>query len=163
MQSFQRYKNAKGFTLIEFIIVTVIMGIIAVVVSRILLTSYQSFINAELMLEGDWQGYYFLERLVNDSHNIRTLSDITTMTVSQFSFVDKNGDTVTYLLSGNNLLRNNQIVVSGLQGFFFAYYNKSYATTTSPASLSYIWMACNVVQGSFVYPISMVFSVRAFA
>lgn len=137
-----------GFTLIELVMTIVLMGIISVVMGRILFQGYQTFLTSQNISETDWHGFLALERIASDIHNIRSAGDISTIQSNQFTFVDVDGNTVQYQVSGNTLLRNGQTLAGGVQSFSFSYTDENGATTATPSSVRYISLSANLTQGN---------------
>lgn len=149
--------RAKGFTLIELIMVIVIMGVISVVIGRILFSSLQTFITSQNISDDDWQGLLSLNKFTNDVHNIRSANDILTVSASTFSFVDVTGNTVTYQLSGSSLLRGGITLASGVSSIAFSYYDKNYTVTATPTNVRYISFSTTQTQNN----LSLSFSTMA--
>lgn len=141
-------KRQRGFSLIELIMVIVIMGIVSVIVSRILFQSFKTFIVSQNISDIDWQGLLSMNNFTNDVHNIRSANDITTISSSSFSFVNMSGTAITYQLSGSTLQRNSLTLASGVSGIAFAYYDKNYAVTATPANVRYITFSASYVQNN---------------
>lgn len=158
-----RRRSQKGFSLIELIITIVIMGIISVVVGKILLQGYKTFITSQNISDADWQGLMALESITNDIHNIRSAADIITISASTFSFVDMTGTTVTYTLSGSNLQRNSLTVASGMSALTFSYLDKNGSVTASAAAVRYITISVTAVQNTMSLAFSTLVGTRGMA
>lgn len=143
-----RRRSQKGFSLVELVMTIVIMGIISVVVGKILLQGYKTFITSQDISEVDWQGLLALESLTNDIHNIRSSADITTISSSSFAFTDMTGTSVTYALSGSTLQRNSLTVASGISALTYSYLDKNGSVTASPAAVRYISISVTAVQNN---------------
>jgi prepilin-type N-terminal cleavage/methylation domain-containing protein len=141
-------RRQRGFTLLELVMVIVIIGVISVVIAKIMLQGLQSFATSQNTSEVDWQGLIAMERLTSDIHTIRSPSDITTITASQLTFTDTSGTSVQYSLSGNNLLRNSQILASGVTGLTFGYLSDTGATTATASAVRYISISLTLVQSN---------------
>lgn len=140
------HTTTQGFTLLELIFVIVLVGIISVVITKTLFQSYQVFQTGQNISEADWQAYLALDRLTQDIHNIRSASDMTTITANQFTFVDKTGTTVQYQFSSNALLRNSQTLAAGIQSFAFSYLDQNGATTAVTSNVRYVGINITTVQ-----------------
>lgn len=151
------FKKQKGFTLIELILSIILMGIISVVIGRIMVAGFKTFITSQNISEADWQGLLALEMITNDIHDIRSASSITTISASSLVFTDMAGTIVTYQLSGTNLQRNSLTVASGITALAFTYLNGSGTVTATPAAVRYITVAVTAVQDN----LSLVFSTMA--
>lgn len=149
----QTKKDHAGFSLIELILVIVILGVISVVVGRILFQGFQNFITGTNISNAEWSSLIAIDRMANDIHTIRSATDISTINSSQFVFTDTSGASVTYQLSGSNLLRNSQTLASGVTGFALSYANSSGAVTATASQVRYVTIAIsttfNNVSSSF--------------
>ncbi len=154
-------RRLRGFTLIEMVMTIVIFGIIAVVLSRTLFHSYQMFTTAQNLTEVDWKGFLALERITDDLRTIRSPSDISTLQATQLSFVDVNGVTVQFQLSGTILLRNSQTLATGVPSLTFSYLNSSGASTSSPTAVRYIRTTLSLTEGNLSLPFSTLIAVRS--
>ena len=141
-------KKNSGFTLIELIMVLVILGIIAAVTSKILATGLSGYLVSKNLTEADWQGQLGLERMVRDLRETRSPSDITTATSTQFVFTNISGSSVTYQLTGTNLMRNTQILASGVNSLTFNYYDANGTITAVTSAISYIRITLNITLNS---------------
>lgn len=140
-------RRQSGFTLIELVMVTVLLGILGGIFGRILLQTFSVYRTSQNITETDWQGFLALERLTNDVHTIRSASGITTTSASSFAFTDINGASVTYSLSGSTLLRNSQTLASGVTGLSFAYQNNAGIAATGTA-VRYVIPSITLTQGN---------------
>lgn len=156
-------RTQNGFSLIELIITIVIMGIISVVVGKILLQGYKTYITSQNISEVDWQGLLALESITNDIHNIRSASSITTISASSFAFVDMSGTTVTYTLSGSNLQRNGLTVASGVSALTFSYLDDSGAITATASAVRYITISLTAVQNNMSLTFTTLVGTRGMA
>lgn len=150
----------KGFTLIELIATIVLMAIISIIVGQVLLNGYQNFITSQNISQTDWRGLLALERLANDIHTIRSAGDISTITSTQLAFTDVNGTAIQFQLSGSNLLRNSQLLASGVQSFNFSYLDKNGATTAAPSSVRFISISLALVENNFTQSFSTLIATR---
>lgn len=131
-------KKQTGFTLLELVLTTVLMGIIAVVLGQILFQGYQTFMTANNISEVDWQGLLAVERFAEDLKTIRSANDITSATATAFSFIGSNNASVQYQLSGTSLLRNSQPLANNVQSMNLTYLDKNGATTATSTAIRYI-------------------------
>ena len=144
----------RGFTLVEFIIVIVLMGIISAIASVTLSQGFHSFFASQNVIDADWQARYALERMSREIRIVRSLSDITTASSAQFSFNDINGNAITYNLSGTSLMRNTQILADGVQSVTFTYFDKTGASTAILANIRYITISLNITLNNTNFTIS---------
>lgn len=149
-----------GFTLIEFILTLVIMGIISVTIGRILFHSYQTFLTAQNISEVDWQGFLVLEKLVDDIHAIRSNTSISTAGTNQLVFTDVNGNTVQYQFSGTSILRNSIVLANKAQSFSLSYRDKNGTVTATPSAIAYISVTVTMLQNNLALPFSTTAALR---
>ena len=154
-----RYQQ-KGFTFIELILVVILLGIISVVIGRILLEGYRTFLTSQSILETDWQGWMALERMVNDIHTIRSAADLSTIQPNQLIFVNMNGNTIQYQLSGSSLMRNSFVLASGIQSLNFSYLDANGATTATPSAVRYISLSLSVAHDPLTQTVSTLAATR---
>jgi prepilin-type N-terminal cleavage/methylation domain-containing protein len=141
-------KKQNGFTLIELAMVIVIIGIIAAMASSMISQGFEAYFTGKNVMDADWQGRLALERMARDIREIRSAGDISTMTASQLTFVDLSGNTITYQLSGTNLMRNSQILANGIQSMTLSYFDANGSTTASASAVRYISISLNVTQNN---------------
>lgn len=149
-----------GFTLIELVTVILIIGVLSVVVGKITFQGLQSFNVSQNTAEVDWQGYIALERMANDIHQIRSAASMTTIDTSQFTFIDYDGTTVQYTMSGNTVLRNSQTLASGIDSLTFAYLNENGVVTSTPSAVRYVGITLNLSQSNITTTLSTLVGTR---
>lgn len=143
-----RIQKARGFTLIELIIVILLMGIIMAVASKMLSQGLTGYLTSKNLIEAEWQGQIGLERMARDIHLIRSLGDISTASASQLIYTDTSGTSITFQLSGTTLMRNSQVLADGVQSLIFSYFNKNGASTSTLSDIRYITISLNVTQNN---------------
>lgn len=126
----------KGATLLELIIVIVIVSIVTAAGVWFFHLAYALYTSQQSVLEADWQGRLATQMIKTDIELIRSTSDITTATQTALSFVDEYGNTISYQLSGSQLLRNSQVLADSVQSIVFRYYNQSGTELSSPITVS---------------------------
>lgn len=141
-------KKYSGFTLIELVIVIVILGIIAVASSQMLNTGLNAYITGKNIIDAGQQARLGIERMVRDIHAVRSSSDISSATASQFAFTDTSGNSITYSLSGSSLMRNSQVLADGISNLALTYFDLNGASTSTPANIRYITISLTITQGN---------------
>lgn len=155
-----RKREQAGFTLIELVFTMVLISIISIVIGKVFFQGYQTLLTSSNISESDWQGFIGLERMVNDIHTIRSSAGITTINASQLAFTDVNGNSITFQLSGSNLLRNSQILASNVQSLAFGYLDANGNTTATASSVRYISIAMTMTKGDMTLSMSTLAGTR---
>lgn len=96
----------KGFTLIEFIVVIVILSVVAYIGGVLLLQGFRAASSGQNILNADGQGLMALERMSRDLRLMRSAADISVATTSSITFVDVYANNISYTVSSNQLMRN---------------------------------------------------------
>jgi prepilin-type N-terminal cleavage/methylation domain-containing protein len=140
-----------GFTLIEFIMVIVILGIIAAMSSSLLSIGVTNFITGANIVNANWQGQIAIQRMTRDITLVRSSPDITTATASTFAFTDVFNNTISYTLTGSNLtLTYNggtaQTLAAGVNSLTFSYFDNNGVSTAVLANINYVRIALNITQ-----------------
>ncbi len=139
----------QGFTLIEVVITIVILSIIAALGGKILQAGFNAYLTNQYTTTANAQARLALERMTRDIHAINSPSSITTATSSQLVFRDIYGNSVTYALSGTQLLRNSQVLADYVGSFSLAYLNSSGATTASTSAIRYVTVSLNITDSDY--------------
>ncbi|MDR3476531.1 MAG: prepilin-type N-terminal cleavage/methylation domain-containing protein [Gammaproteobacteria bacterium] len=152
-------KKTGGFTLIELVVVIMVISIIAAIGSRILSQSFSNYFKNKNLVESDWQPRIALERMQRDIRSVRSPSDISTATATSFVFVDTDGNTIAYSLSGTSLMHQinggtAQVLADGIQSLTFAYFDLNGNTTAVLANIRFIQFSLNVTQNSTNYVVT---------
>jgi len=153
-------RSSRGFTLIELIMVMIIMSIISVVLAKFLMSTLNSFTTEYQLSEIENQGTMVMNRLSNDIQNIRTPADISTINSNAFAFTDINGNTISYTVSGTQLLRNSITIIDNLSSISLGYLNASGATTGTAASVVYVTLSLTLAKGSLSETFATTISTR---
>ena len=147
-------KRSRAFTLIEFIIVMVILTIVSLTSSLLLIQGFSAFSQGRTILEADWQARTALERMTRDIRAVRSAADISTATSSTFTFVDLNGNSISYTLTGTQLMRNSQALADGAQSLTFTYYDSTGAVTAQISAIKYIVISLAISYGNISFTVT---------
>jgi prepilin-type N-terminal cleavage/methylation domain-containing protein len=154
----------RGFTLIEFILVTILMSIIAIAVSKIYSQALIVTQTEENMSDAIWQGQIAMQRIVRDLRLIRSANDITTMTSDNLVFTNILGNSINYNHSGsgtaNPITINGDDLAYGILHLTLGYKTAANATAATAANLAYIVITINVTQNSSSYALNSVVYLR---
>ena len=128
----------QGFSLIELIIVTVIVAFIGVGAVEMLRLGVQAQITTEKSQTAAWDGQMALNRLTEDLHSIKSISSISLAASSALTFENFEGNTISYTVSDNQILRNSYALANHVTSLTFLYYDASGHATTAIANIRYI-------------------------
>ncbi len=128
-------KNSrKGFTLIEYIIVILIVGVIAAVLGTLIIQGVRAFdsiaAREALMTEAEAAA----ERMSREMRNAGRPSDIVEADWNTFYFTDIYGDGIKYHIEGKFLMRNEKILAANLKSAEFSYFDRQNTQITPPLS-----------------------------
>jgi prepilin-type N-terminal cleavage/methylation domain-containing protein len=121
-------RRQKGVTLIEMVMTIVIVGILAgigaVYIKGVVdLWDFWSF-HSDIVS----QGRIAEMRMARDIRQVKNDTSVLIADRSQLQFKDANDLTIGYSLNGANLMRNSDILASGVTNLTFSYFN----ATSSP-------------------------------
>ena len=149
-------RNARGFSLIELIMVIVVFGIIAVVAAPLISNAVRAFVTGRDIAETDWQARVAVERMTRELRTIRAPADLTITSASVITFIDVNGTAIRYCQATigtcpgalGELMRNTEALASGISGLTFSYLTRAGAVTAVPAQVFYVTVAFTATQNA---------------
>jgi len=153
-------RKMKGFTLIELLSVVLILGIIAVISSKMVSEGLFGYLTTKDVADADWQGRIAMERMARDIRVIGSSNNITTAAAAQLVFVDDTGTTITYAISGSTLTRNTQVLSDGIQSIAFTYFDLNGTTTAVLTNIRYIRIVLTVNQLNASYSLTTAIAPR---
>lgn len=149
--------HARGFTLVEVILVMLLLGIIAAVGAQIMGAGLQTYVAARDSLSVDAQARLALERMTRELRAVRSPSGLSLTPGNEVTFIDTDGTSIRYCLAMVNgcpgttageLMRNNQPLAGGVSGLAFTYSDRNGAPTADPEQVFYISVQFDVAQGA---------------
>lgn len=140
--------HQRGFTLIEFIIVIVILAVLSVITLPIIQAGFNGYFVQRDLVDANWQGRLALSRMARDIRNIPSVGNISLASGSQFTFQDNTNTTVDYTLSGTTLQRNAIALANGIGSVTFDYYNSSGAVASGIAAIRYVSITLNITRNN---------------
>jgi prepilin-type N-terminal cleavage/methylation domain-containing protein len=152
--------NQHGFTLIEMVVVIALSAIITVMVTRFLAQAVMSFLAAQNITDANWQGRIAMERMVRDIRQVRSPLDVTTMTATEFAFLDILGNSIDYKLTGTTLTLNGFVLANGISNVAFTYYNYAGTVAATAATLNFVYITLDVTQDNSNYSTSTAIYLR---
>jgi len=122
----------RGFTLIEFVVVLVILviisgGIIHFTNPVMDLWNYQAFYNGPGM-----EGRLATLRMVREINQVRNRASVTTADATQFQFTNTNNNNINFDLNAGSLERNNIPLATGVSQLQFLYFDANNAAIATP-------------------------------
>jgi prepilin-type N-terminal cleavage/methylation domain-containing protein len=136
-------RYARGFSLIEMVLVITLTGIIFAVGAMILRVSFQSYFAGKNRTTSDWQGRLGLERMTRDLHSI---ASVTVANANDVAFVDNTATAVTYDrdAAASTLRRNGIALANNVTALNFTYFDRTPAATAVAANVYYISVSFTV-------------------
>jgi prepilin-type N-terminal cleavage/methylation domain-containing protein len=127
------FSGEKGFTLIEAVIVIVILSVLGAIGTPLLMSATRSYMMERSIINTDAQAQLAVERMVREIKLVDP-ANITAFTANSLSFT-LNGAPVSYSLNAQHqLLRNSDILATGVSGLSFAYFRTDWTTPATQAS-----------------------------
>ncbi len=153
-------RKTTGFTLIELVMVMAIITVISIAVGKIMFQGFKSFNTAQSGSEVDWQGYIAISRMVNDIHDMGDPALITSMTSTALAFTNMSSASISYQLSGTNLLRNSIVLARGVTALAFTYLDRNGSVTATAANVRYVTMSVTMTDDNITSSFSTMAGVR---
>lgn len=118
-----RGKNSSGFTLLESLLTMIIIGVVSLGVGNIMvsgLETYSLIADRRQALHG---ARLAVNMMTNELQTVRNPSvDISNISTNSISFISASGESITYSISGTNLLRGDKTLAANVMnqtGFQF--------------------------------------------
>ena len=125
-------QDPRGVTLIELTMVIVIVGVLAGVSSMYIRETINLWRFMTFRSEVVAQGRSALIRMEREMRQVKDKNSISTASATQFQFTDISDNNINFYLSGNNLMRNSDILAANVQSLKFCYYNKNNQAVCTP-------------------------------
>ena len=127
--------STSGYTLVEMILVTVVLGIVGMASSYVVLESMRAYARVAPHVDASYQGRLATERIQRDVRNLADTASIAAFTATDFSFVVSSGESVSYSYAGADLLRNGSPVAEVVSSCAFSYLSRSGSPALVPEDL----------------------------
>jgi prepilin-type N-terminal cleavage/methylation domain-containing protein len=156
-------RNARGWTLVEVIMVMVIIGILAAFIGPMLLNALNAYDRTQLTVNTYGKMRYAMERMAREIAAVRrnaadtTDFDVTTMTAGTFAFFKEDGTQVTITLAGTNLNltyagTGTGLLADGVGALAFTYYRADGATlAVNAGQLAFVQVSMTISDGTTNY------------
>lgn len=154
-----------GFTLVEFIVVVILAGIIFGFGSTLIGRVFSSYAVKQDITDADWQAKVALERMTRELRLVRTATaaDLDIASLTQLRFVDTDGNGVCFYrnAAANRLMRSAdgpatvcgttspQVLADNVTALGFSYWNNAGTNTATVASVYYITTSVTVAEGVY--------------
>jgi len=142
--------HVRGFTLLEVIITLVIAGVLATIGATLMSGGLRSYSLGRELAQDSAQGTLALERMTRDLRSVRSAADLTTIGASTITFVNVDGDTISYALSAGSVTRSQnggtaQPLAANVSSLAFTYLkNDGQQTAVLAAEVWYVAVAVTV-------------------
>ena len=139
-----------GFTLIEAIVTMVIAAIVATIGATVISGAFRNYFLGREIVQDSAQGTLALERMTRELRAIRSQSDLTTMGLNTIAFVDTEGKSIDYALSGGAVTRSEnggaaQPLADNVSALSFGYLKDDGKTAAAtPAEVWYVTVTVTV-------------------
>lgn len=142
-----RASSARGHTLVEMVVVITVLGIIALVPSVVIVESMRIHNRVAPTLEASYQARLATEKMKRELRELDDTSKIGLMSATSLAFVDGEGDTITYALTGTDLTRNDDLLAQGVTDLNFAFVQQDGKVVSTSADLALIEIDLTVQVG----------------
>ena len=138
--------RARGFTLVEMLLVIVLLGIVAAVAAPAMQSGFRAYFTGQDIAEADWQARVALERMTRELRTVRAPADLVLASASDLTFVDLDGNTIRYCQgavgtcpgAAGELIRNAQPLATGIGALTFSFLTRTGGATGTPALAYYV-------------------------
>ena len=161
-------RTAFGFSLIEFVVVIILVGILFSMGSVMLGKVFSSYSAKQEIAEADWQAKVALERAARELRAVRTATaaDLDIASTAQVRFIDTDGNGVCFYrdVANKRITRSvqapnialpgdpcggGQTLADNITALTFTYWASNGASTAVTASVYYITMDMTVADGVY--------------
>jgi len=126
--------TARGYTLVEMVAVITILSIVGMASSLVVLESMRVYARTVPALDATYEARLASQRFKMDLRDMQEGS-ITTFSPAALSFQLSGGQSISYGLSGPNLLRNGDLLARGVSSFGITYWKSDGTGATTAAEV----------------------------
>ncbi len=138
-----------AYTLIELVIVIVLVGLMAGAASALITHSIYSARTQYAVSHNNDKALFAMTRMRRELYRLSGhASSLLTMAATQIRFIDVDGRTISYQLSGHNLVRNGNLLADNIRSLNFGYYNAQGKVSKRGSAVRYINIAITAVEES---------------
>lgn len=127
--------SSSGFTLIELVLVTVILGIIGMSSAFVVTEAMRVYARTAPALDMQYHLRLATERLRRDIRDMQGAGSITVLTPNALAFQRSSGEAVDYRLVGEDLTRNGDLLARGVTSFALRYWRSDGSAALLPTEL----------------------------
>jgi prepilin-type N-terminal cleavage/methylation domain-containing protein len=146
---------ARGFSIMELVMVLVIFGIVSAVAAPIAANGFRAYFTGRDIAETDSQARVAVERMTRELRGIRAPTDLTAASASDVSFVDTTGTSIRYCMGvvggcpgvAGDLMRNSQPLAAGISALTFSFLSRGGAATGA-ATAFYVTIGFTATQNA---------------
>jgi prepilin-type N-terminal cleavage/methylation domain-containing protein len=116
--------NKKGFTMVEYILVIALSGIIFLALSQVVIITIRSF---DIVLSGSaiiGQTDTSYQRMMREIRQTRDRTSLVTAGSGDIRFADINGNDIEYRLLSGQILRNSAVAIDNATAFSIEYFDR---------------------------------------
>ncbi|GAB4393333.1 MAG: hypothetical protein Tsb005_11130 [Gammaproteobacteria bacterium] len=125
----------QGFSLIELVIVLTITAIVVALGAQLIATGFRNYLYSQRANAANNEGLLAITRL---SRDLATAQQLTVTGASLLQFLNQDSSTITYQLTGDDLLRNSRILAENISSVNFTYYDSNGFITAVPANIYFV-------------------------
>lgn len=125
--------HSSGFTLIEAILVIGVIGFLAVATAVVIGPVLDMWSTETPLNEATESTSFALERMNNEIAQLKDNTSVLTAEAARFRFTDVTDAVIDYQVTGEDLMRNDDILARDIGGLTFTYYNVNNAALGAPA------------------------------
>jgi prepilin-type N-terminal cleavage/methylation domain-containing protein len=138
----------RGFTLLEVLLVTIMLGILGMVLGPILGKSVGTFNIISSRQQVLAEARSGMDRMVRELRLTPSATLLSNIGVTNLQFQYPLDTNITYSLSNGNLLRNSDVLVGNLTSLIFTYYDQAGSVAVLPINVRSIGIQMTVNSSS---------------
>jgi len=129
--------NQRGFTLTELLVAMAMLGLVLTGVYTLQQQGLYSYMVGAAKVEAQQNARIALDLMIRE---LRSATSVTAIAVGDLTFVDQNGVTIRYNLTGTNLQRTANgvldVLIGGVQNMALTYRDSNGVVTATPANVA---------------------------
>ncbi|MDP3704837.1 MAG: prepilin-type N-terminal cleavage/methylation domain-containing protein [Legionellaceae bacterium] len=146
-------RTAKGFTLIELILVIVLVAILGATSSLILSQTFKAYFTGKKIADLAVRTNIASDNVIRE---LKSAESLTALGATTLTFINQQGQTVVIDLSGTTLRRNvdatgAQILCTQVTNLSFGFFDQTYAVTAVAANVRFITMEIKTTNDGYPY------------